>query len=201
MDEPFSSLDSEIREEMQELVKRMHQEYKTTIVFVTHDRDEAFLLANRIGVMQNGKILQVGKPQELYEHPVHHQVALLLGAKNVWQGELRNGYFYSGDAHIQLHDGYGETKQTGWLILRPEIFRVVQENGNVTKDDRMIEGTIKQLSFRQGFYYIQVHIGSHTLLVIEKPERDMRLFPGQPVRLAYDRNKIQFLPDVPERKE
>lgn len=71
MDEPFSALDPISRTQLQSLIKTLHQEYQMTTVFVTHDMDEALTLADRISVMQNGKVIQIGTPDELINHPAN----------------------------------------------------------------------------------------------------------------------------------
>ncbi|WP_172188611.1 ABC transporter ATP-binding protein [Lentilactobacillus kribbianus] len=70
-DEPFSALDPIVRNQLQDLVRRLHQRYQTTIVFVTHDMDEALKLGDRIGVMSHGELLQVGTPTDIAQHPVN----------------------------------------------------------------------------------------------------------------------------------
>lgn len=73
-DEPFSALDPIVRNQLQDLVLRIHEQYQTTIVFVTHDMDEALKLGDRIGVMSHGELLQVGTPTDIAQHPVNQFV-------------------------------------------------------------------------------------------------------------------------------
>lgn len=73
-DEPFSALDPIVRNQLQDLVLQIHERYNTTIVFVTHDMDEALKLGDQIGVMSHGRLLQVGAPNEIAQHPVNHFV-------------------------------------------------------------------------------------------------------------------------------
>lgn len=79
MDEPFSALDTNLRQRLQELLKRIQKKHGTTIIFVTHDRNEAFYLSTRIAVMQAGRILQVGTPKEIYREPKDSYIAEFLG--------------------------------------------------------------------------------------------------------------------------
>lgn len=74
MDEPFSALDPLIRSQLQNELLKLQKELKKTIVFVSHDMDEAFKIANRIGIMQAGKIVQIGKPADIMQHPVNDYV-------------------------------------------------------------------------------------------------------------------------------
>lgn len=79
MDEPFSALDAISRKQLQVLTKKMHNEFGVTIIFVTHDTDEALLLADRIAVLQNGQICQIDKPNAILENPANDFVANLFG--------------------------------------------------------------------------------------------------------------------------
>lgn len=83
LDEPFSALDPQLKDEMQQLVKQLQKQLGITTVCVTHDQQEAFLLADRMAVMKEGKILQVGAPHTLYSHPDTRDVASFLGHTNV----------------------------------------------------------------------------------------------------------------------
>lgn len=82
MDEPYSALDAKIRQQMREELKRIQQETGVTVVFVTHDQEEALSLSNRIVVMEKGKIAQVGTPAEIYEQPVNRYTASFIGEMN-----------------------------------------------------------------------------------------------------------------------
>ena len=79
MDEPFSALDAISRKQLQVLTKKLHNEFGVTIIFVTHDTDEALLLADRIAVLQNGQICQIDKPNMILENPANDFVANLFG--------------------------------------------------------------------------------------------------------------------------
>ncbi|MBZ3694949.1 ABC transporter ATP-binding protein [Phyllobacterium calauticae] len=83
LDEPFSALDKNLREMMQEEVKRLHQETGTTFVFVTHDQSEALALSSRVAIFNHGELLQVGRPQDVYERPSNRFVAEFLGEINL----------------------------------------------------------------------------------------------------------------------
>ncbi len=79
MDEPFSALDAISRKQLQVLTKKLHNEFGVTIIFVTHDTDEALLLADRIAVLQNGQICQIDKPNAILENPANDFVVNLFG--------------------------------------------------------------------------------------------------------------------------
>ena len=83
MDEPFSNIDTQVRMSLIQELKAMLREQGVTVVFVTHSRDEAFAFADRIAVMQDGKIVQTGEPHQVYEAPVNAYVARFLGEANI----------------------------------------------------------------------------------------------------------------------
>ena len=103
-DEPLSNLDAKLRVQMRSEIKALHQRLKTTTVYVTHDQIEAMTMADRIVVMHDGVIEQIGTPLELYDHPDNLFVAQFIGspAMNIVQGTLRRA---NGAAHVETADG------------------------------------------------------------------------------------------------
>ena len=83
LDEPFGALDAKIREELRSTIRVVQRELGITTVLVTHDQEEAFALADRIGVMNLGRLLEVGRPHDLYARPATRFVATFLGAANL----------------------------------------------------------------------------------------------------------------------
>lgn len=193
MDEPFSALDPELREEMRELVHHIHQEFRLTILFVTHDRDEAFQLSDRIGVMKEGVLLQTGTPRQLYEQPNAPEVAAFLGAKNVLRGTIRSRRFLSGDVELEV----GSMKeQEGWLVVLPEVLRVAKAvPAKIGEHSSHLTGTVKEVSFRQGFYYMKVQVASTLLDVVDRGEETSAITVGEKVHLHYDMRQLAFIPE------
>jgi iron(III) transport system ATP-binding protein len=90
LDEPLSNLDARLRDEMREEIRRLHQETRLTMLYVTHDQQEALTLADRLAVMDKGKLVQVGRPLEVYTRPVNRFVAGFLGDSNFIPGTIRD---------------------------------------------------------------------------------------------------------------
>ena len=90
LDEPFGALDAKVRQELRRWLRRLHDDIGITSVFVTHDQEEALELADRIVVMREGQIEQVGRPDEVYEHPATPFVYHFLGHVNVFQGRVED---------------------------------------------------------------------------------------------------------------
>lgn len=96
LDEPFSSLDENLRQDMRELVLRIHRETGITTIMVTHDQREALSLSDRLAVIEGGKIMQVGTPQEVYEQPASLAVASFFADGELLFGEVQQGRFVAG---------------------------------------------------------------------------------------------------------
>lgn len=122
-DEPLSNLDANLRTEMRAEIGRLHRELKTTSIYVTHDQVEAMSLADRIVVMNKGRVVQVGTPLEVYENPKDVFVAKFLGSPpmNVIQGEFFDGGFLSDGLEIK---GSFDHKGKGYLGFRPEDLEI-----------------------------------------------------------------------------
>ena len=125
-DEPLSNLDAKLRVDLRVEIKRLHQQLKNTMIYVTHDQIEAMTLADRIAIMRDGKIMQLGSPAEIYDLPMNKYVADFIGSPsmNFIQGDIKGQCFTIGDhkiplknysAKVDLNDG-----QKAWIGIRPE---------------------------------------------------------------------------------
>jgi len=95
LDEPFGALDARVRQELRTWLRHLHDDLHITSVFVTHDQEEALEVADRVVVMNHGKIEQIGTPDDVYEHPANPFVMNFLGSVNVFHGRVHNG-----EAHL-----------------------------------------------------------------------------------------------------
>jgi sulfate transport system ATP-binding protein len=110
LDEPFGALDAQVRAELRGWLRRLHDEIHITTVFVTHDQDEAFEVADRVVVMNRGKIEQAGTPAEVFEHPANDFVMRFLGHVNVIDAELHDGYARISDVTFAVGSHNGEAR-------------------------------------------------------------------------------------------
>jgi len=124
-DEPLSNLDAKLRADLRVEIKRLHQRLENTMIYVTHDQVEAMTLADRIAIMKDGAIQQLGSPDQIYNRPVNKYVADFIGspAMNFMDGRLEDGVFRLGDLTIPMA-GYEfaspDTDGPAWLGARPE---------------------------------------------------------------------------------
>jgi spermidine/putrescine ABC transporter ATP-binding subunit len=127
LDEPLSALDRNLRRDTREELVRLQRELGIAFILVTHDQEEALTMADRIGVMHAGRLMQLGKPAEVYERPNSRLVAEFLGAANVLPIVVRNG-------RIELAGGMPVQTATvtpsdaAWLAIRPERMRLGASN-------------------------------------------------------------------------
>lgn len=139
LDEPFSALDAKIRQQMREELKKIQENLNITVVFVTHDQEEAMALSHRIVVMNKGQIEQIGTPEEIYDNPASRYVASFIGEMNFIEGND------------------GET-----LAVRPEDIILCRQEGENAGDEG-ISGTIRSIMMLGHYAEICVQIGDRTV--------------------------------------
>ena len=104
LDEPFGALDAKVRQELRRWLRRLHEEIHLTSVFVTHDQEEALELADRIVIMNEGKVEQDASPQEVFDHPASPFVMNFLGSVNIFHGRVENGKAVLGPLAVDYPD-------------------------------------------------------------------------------------------------
>ena len=102
LDEPFGALDAKVRKELRRWLRRLHDELHVTSIFVTHDQEEALEVADRVVLMNSGKIEQIGSPQEVWDHPASPFVYGFLGDVNLFHGRAHEGEMLIGDDGVRL---------------------------------------------------------------------------------------------------
>ena len=138
LDEPLSNLDARLRLQTREEIRRIQRKTNITTIFVTHDQDEAMSICDLIVVMKEGVMMQMGKPQEVYDNPVNLFVSKFLGTPpiNVFDGQIRSGALYIGDdkildiKNVRSSDGsaISSDQKNVYVAIRPEGF-ILDENG------------------------------------------------------------------------
>ncbi|MGL4262320.1 MAG: ABC transporter ATP-binding protein, partial [Afipia sp.] len=141
LDEPLSNLDAKLRVRMREEIARLHQEVGTSMVYVTHDQVEAMTLANRIVIMRDGHVQQVGAPLEVYDRPVNLFVAGFIGSPemNLIEGRAANGVFESGALRIALPPECKAVNEDVTLGIRPEHIALGDGPDSLTFEVGVIE--------------------------------------------------------------
>lgn len=117
LDEPFGALDAKVRQELRRWLRRLHDELHVTSVFVTHDQDEALEVADRVVMMNEGRVEQVGTPAEVYERPANPFVYNFLGNVNLFRGRVREGRMRFGTIEMDApeHAGTADAPAVGYV--------------------------------------------------------------------------------------
>lgn len=190
MDEPFSALDPGLREEMRELLSRIQKDFRVTVLFVTHDRDEAFALSDRIAVMSEGQLRQVGSARELYERPETTAVASFLGLRNILSGALKNGRFVSSDGMIEADVAKQLADGDYFMVIRPEAIKAAEDDqlGHVP-----VKGIVEEMKYGRGMYSLKVNTGNQLLECVVTTPQAEETAVGEPISLLVDMQKVWFL--------
>ncbi|HZG87207.1 ABC transporter ATP-binding protein [Paenibacillus sp.] len=162
MDEPLSNLDAELRMEMRKEIQHIHRATKTTILYVTHDQSEALAMADRIVVMKDGKIEQIGTPQDIYASPETEFVATFVGKANLVKGAWTGTEFVPSEANgrfiWQDRNISSSFKGKQLYPVRPEQFRMRKEGDG-------IPGVVTSVQYqgKEIHYTVQTPEGAYTV--------------------------------------
>ncbi len=124
LDEPFGSLDAKVRKDLRTWLRSLHRKLGFTCLFVTHDQEEALELADRVVVMNQGRIEQVGTPAEIYEQPANAFVYAFLGDVNLFHCRVKDGKAEVGSMQLELSSAEHRQAQTATVFLRPHQIEV-----------------------------------------------------------------------------
>jgi sulfate/thiosulfate transport system ATP-binding protein len=124
LDEPFGALDAKVRQELRSWLRRLHDEIHMTSVFVTHDQEEAFEVADRVVVMNQGRVEQCGTPNEVFEHPANPFVMDFLGNVNVFHGRVQNGRAQLGTMEVDYPEYPHQESRPATLYVRPHELEI-----------------------------------------------------------------------------
>lgn len=131
LDEPFGALDAKVRKDLRRWLRRLHDELHITSVFVTHDQEEALEVADRIVVMNQGKIEQIGSPQEVYDNPSSPFVYKFLGNVNQFHSRVDQGQAHIGNITLSLDEHHAVQNSNALAYVRPHDIDIYTEpNGN-----------------------------------------------------------------------
>lgn len=174
LDEPLSNLDASLREEMRYEIRRLHDEFRITTVYVTHDQAEAMVTSDRIAVMNQGRIEQVGTPHEIYDAPTTKFVASFIGRTNFLHGHVKGGEvefddFIVSTADLEcLHPLQGEVL----FSLRPQAISMHRHSPGNKNGHCYFPGRIVQRGYLGEYwdYVIKPEHGESTFRVVVAPQ-------------------------------
>ncbi|MFK9090888.1 sulfate/molybdate ABC transporter ATP-binding protein [Bacillus salipaludis] len=149
LDEPFGALDAKVRKDLRRWLRKLHNDYQITSIFVTHDQEEALDVADRIVVMNEGKIEQIGTPEEVYDHPNSPFVFHFLGNVNLFKGRLHKGKLRQGNFEVDAPEFSGTVNTEAIGYVRPHDINIHRAKGPDTVSARVkyihLVGAVVQL--------------------------------------------------------
>jgi putative spermidine/putrescine transport system ATP-binding protein len=189
MDESLSALDRKLRENMQVEIKRLHRETGATIIFVTHDQEEALALADRICLMNEGRIEQLGTPEDMYEQPRSAFVADFIGISNVMRGRIQSGgMIRTDDGSLPLPDGCdARADQDGALIVRPEKMLLC------AVDEAFVSGRVEETIYAGSETKLLVRLARGTLITVRRQAGLPGVAIGEHVSIRWDKQQARLL--------
>ncbi|SEF65140.1 ABC transporter ATP-binding protein [Marinobacterium lutimaris] len=191
LDEPLSNLDAKLREDMQLELHDIQRRVGTTTIMVTHDQSEALAVSDRIAVMQSGRIEQIDKPFNVYEHPKSDFVSSFLGKTNTFEGRVSHGRLQVGGQHIAVDDLKLADSSNTRFALRPEKIRFCS-------DAPKISGKVSNRVFlgSQWIYEVQTPLGDFLIYESNNQKHD-EIQEGETVGLSWDSQDMRLIAEEP----
>ncbi len=143
LDEPFGALDTKVRKELRRWLRRLHDEMHITSVFVTHDQEEALEVADRVVVLNHGKVEQVGTPDEVYDKPATPFVYQFLGNVNLFHSRVHNGFAQIGDWQVAAPEHGAAAHEQGFAYVRPHDMDILP--ANATTQNEGLAATVQDI--------------------------------------------------------
>jgi multiple sugar transport system ATP-binding protein len=172
LDEPLSNLDAQLRDETRAELKQLHQKVGITTIYVTHDQVEAMTLADRIVVLNNGRIQQIGHPQDIYARPANRMVASFLGnpPMNILSAIYMDGNFIVAKQSLPVSDRINQHLQPSQgqsfdLGFRPEFLEIASDRRSLTHNSPQLQGNINLIE----------PLGKETLVRVSLPESNLSI--------------------------
>ena len=202
LDEPMSALDKKIRQQTQFELGNILYSVGVTCIMVTHDQEEAMTMADRLAVMNEGRILQVGTPDAVYESPTCRFAAEFIGSTNLFEGVLggdESALFDCADLQVPLRVQNPMNARRGYraqLSLRPE--RIALSHAPVERDCNWAMGTIEQYAYMGSYTLFYVRLPSGRLMAVDASRTAVRAMPrvpdyGDTVYLSWDSDQLVVL--------
>jgi molybdate/tungstate transport system ATP-binding protein len=197
LDEPLSALDPRTQESARELLLALHKRKKLTVLHITHDQTEARIMADRIAIVMNGKLMQVGTPEEIFEKPADSRVASFVGFENMLKGKIisaDNGLLrIETDSMVFEASGDIEVGEQVYAFLRPENI-VLSKTCTESSIRNSLQGTVTDIQVLGALVRVKVDCGvTLSTLITRQSAEEMGFFPGVPVYAQFKESSIRVL--------
>jgi len=198
MDEPLSALDKKLREQMQIELKHLHEQLGVTTVYVTHDQREALTMSDRIAVINDGKLVQIDTPHNIYNHPANAFVADFIGESTILPLTRDNsGRLYFED-HLIESDLQTAAGSEWSLVIRPERLTVLKSGEAVDSEQTMVfAGEVRDFVFQGETAFALLSVGGRHLLSFRfatDSQSQYNLQPGEQISLGLKRHDLIVIP-------
>ena len=201
LDEPLGALDRALRDSLQSQVRAILKEVGVTSIYVTHDRDEAFAMADRLVFMDRGQIVQSGAPEQVYADPSNEFVARSLGFKNILPGVIK-GRGELLEIDCALGTIFAESPQGAAPEEGDDVTLLIDERGitlckppyDGPSRRNALNGTVTERTFRGGPYELKVEVGKGVLACLTSPEpQTEQVQPGHTITVVIDPAAVKLL--------
>ncbi|WP_126424973.1 ABC transporter ATP-binding protein [Brevibacillus marinus] len=198
MDEPLSNLDKKLRNVMRVTIREIQQKVGITTIFVTHDQEEAMSMADRVAVMQGGKLVQVDTPTALYSNPVNSFVADFVGSSNLFAAVVKpadpgqKGTVVVLEGSKPLHSAFMTKKTEAQVLIRPESIRLLRAD-QPAAGVNVLEGTVQMATYLGPTIRYDVKVGELQFAVDATFDARPPLTPGTAVKLEIDPERVVIL--------
>lgn len=202
LDEPLSALDAKIRVRLRAEIKRLQQELKKTMIYVTHDQEEALSIADRVVVMEKGQFRQVGKPIDIYKCPTSNFVADFVGTSNFFRGLRMEDRVRTNEWEFKVSQSASIEREEVTLAIRPEkieVFRLGEPTHHLVLSN-LIPGRIDVVTFLGAAVRLVINMGGEEVIsdVIEKAFEQRGFRPGDEVLLYFPPESFLVYPKKEE---
>lgn len=195
LDEPLSNLDAKLRSQVRGEIRRIQRALGITAVYVTHDQSEAMSLSDRIAIMQAGRIVQVGRPPEIYRQPASAFVADFVGRANFFSGRVRACgpkaivvEFLGGVVEVASWSGELQPEDPVCLVIRPEAIRIV------SREEAAVTGVVRRIDYQGATAEYHIEVNGQILLGVAELDTEGELpFEGMIVAIRFRRNGLHAI--------
>ncbi|MDA2979736.1 MAG: ABC transporter ATP-binding protein [Actinomycetota bacterium] len=197
LDEPLGALDLKLRQSMQIELKELQDRVGITFIYVTHDQQEALTMSDRIGVMSEGRLLQVDGPQGLYESPRSRFVADFIGEINLINATVVdvNTVALGGGTHVEAETGRPSGVPVT-IAIRPERFALHPGDGSPPEGRNVVEGTVTRRIYHGDFYFYDVDTAAGSIEVKEENRPSVKRFDaGERVFVSWNAGATTVVED------
>jgi len=193
LDEPLSALDAKIRVRLRAVIKRLQQDLGITLIYVTHDQEEALSMADRVVVMREGQLRQVGSPWEIYKKPKTSFIAEFVGTSNFYEGRKKNDHVVYGQFSFKVSEMDAVDSEKVFLAIRPEDIEIV--GATVASEDcvasNIVDVKAELVTFLGSVVSITVNLEGREMIV----DIAQKEFAKKPIK-EKDKIKLYFPPDA-----